>query len=132
MVFYVDASAFLKLVARERHSGPMRRWAEANDGSLISSDLTRTEALRTARRHSQNGLAETRIRLEVLTTLSMTAEVFDRAAELDPQILRTLDALHLASALTLGEELEGIVTYDRRMAEAAALHGVRVISPGAA
>lgn len=132
MAFYVDASAFLKLVARERHSSPMRRWAEANDGSLVSSDLTRTEALRAARRHSKKALAETRTRLEVLTTLAMTAEVFDRAAELDPQILRPLDALHLASALTLGEELEGVVTYDRRMAEAAALHGVRVISPGAA
>lgn len=131
MPFYVDASAFLKLVARESHSTAMRRFAESHDGSLVSSDLMRTEAIRSARRHSKVALAETRSRLDALTILSLTPEVFDRAAELDPGILRTLDALHLSSSLALGDELEGVVTYDLRMAEAAAFHGVRAISPGA-
>jgi hypothetical protein len=132
VAFYVDTSAFLKLVARETHSTAMRRFAETNDGNLVSSDLMRTEAIRTARRHSKTALAETRTRLEVLTIFSLTTEVFDRAAELDPAIMRTLDALHLASALTLGDELDGVLTYDLRMADAVATHGVRVISPGAA
>ncbi|MEX0699708.1 MAG: type II toxin-antitoxin system VapC family toxin [Acidimicrobiia bacterium] len=132
MAIYVDTSAFLKMVARETHSAAMRRFAEQNDGNLVSSDLMRTEAIRTARRHSKAALAETRSRLEVLTILSLTPEVFDRAAELDPDILRTLDALHVSSALSLGDELEGFVTYDIRMAEAAAIHGVSVKSPGAA
>jgi predicted nucleic acid-binding protein len=131
VAFYVDASAFLKLVAREPHSMAMRRFAEKNDGNLVSSDLMRTEAIRSARRHSKSALAETRTRLEVLTMFSLTSEVFDRAADLDPGILRTLDAIHLSSALSLGDELEGLVTYDLRMAEAAEFHGVRTISPGA-
>ncbi len=96
MAFYLDASAFVKLVARETHSTAMRRFAETNDGNLVSSDLMRTEAIRTARRHSKTALAETRSRLKALTILSLTPEVFDRAAELDPGILRTLDALDLA------------------------------------
>ena len=132
MAMYVDTSAFLKMVGRETHSAAMRRFAKQNDGNLVSSDLMRTEAIRTSRRHSKAALTETRTRLEVLTMLSLTPEVFDRAAELDPGILRTLDALHLSSALSLGDELDGIVTYDLRMAEAAAIHGVRVIAPGAA
>jgi uncharacterized protein len=127
--FYVDTSAFFKLVVREKHSAAMRRFAETNDGSLVASDLVRTEALRTARRHSSAILIETRSRLEALITLSLTPEVFDRAAELDPRILRTLDALHLASALSIGDELEGVVTYDLRMAESAELHGVRAVAP---
>jgi len=130
VAFYVDASAFLKLVARETHSTAMRRFAEKNDGNLVSSDLMRTEAIRSARRHSKAALAEIRARLEVLTILSLSPEVFDRASELDPGILRTLDALHISSALSLGDELEALVTYDLRMAGAAAFHGVRTISPG--
>ena len=61
----------------------------------------------------------------------MGADVFERAAELDPGVLHTLDALHLAAALLVGDDLEAIVTYDRRLADAAALHGVPVLAPDA-
>ncbi len=60
----------------------------------------------------------------------MSTSVFERASWLDPTLLRSLDAVHLAAALELGDELEGIVTYDDRLAEAAALHGIAVIAPG--
>ena len=52
------------------------------------------------------------------------------AGRLDPTTLRSLDALHLAAALDLGDDLDGLVTYDDRLAEAAALNGVPVTTPG--
>lgn len=129
MAYYVDTSFFVKLVVREAHSAASRRWAEAHEEVLFSSDLLRTEALRTARRHSAAALAAARARLDAIAIMAMTPDVFERAAELDRQILRTLDALHLAAALTVGDELEGIATYDDRLAEAAAIHGVPTATP---
>ena len=66
----------------------------------------------------------------MLTLVTVTSAVFDRAAELDPTILRSLAAVHLAAALSVGDELEGIVTFDERLADAAALHGIEVVRPG--
>lgn len=129
MAYYLDTSAFLKLVVAEDHSRALRAWADETDPDVFATDLLRTEALRTARRHSPAALVEARQRLDSVTLLSLTAEMCERAAELDPAILRSLDALHLAGALTLGDELDGLVTYDERLAAAAALHGVPVLAP---
>jgi hypothetical protein len=131
VTYYVDTSAFLKLVVHEEHSEALQAWVAGRDGELFSSDLLTTEALRTARRHSTAALGEARRRLDALTIVRLGAEVFERAAELDPGILRTLDALHLAAALLVGDELEAVLTYDRRLAAAAHLHGVQVLAPGA-
>lgn len=129
MAYYLDSSAFVKLVVVEDHSAAMRRWADENDPDVFSTDLLRTEALRTARRHSPAALFEARQRLDGVTLLRLTPELCERAAELDPAILRALDALHLAGALTLGDELNAVVTYDDRLAAASALHGVVVVAP---
>lgn len=130
MAVYLDTSAFLKLVIEERHSASMQSWAEHNDAEVFSSDLLRTEALRAARRYSLEALARARLYIDALTLISLPSGTFERAAELDPAILRSLDALHLGAALTLADELEGVVTYDERLKHAASLHGVAVISPG--
>lgn len=125
----MDTSAFVKLVVEEPDSAALRTWIEGNNSELFSSDLLRTEGLRAARRHSVEALAETRQRLDAITIVAISTDVYERAAELDPLILRSLDALHLAAALTVAGELEGIVTYDDRLAVAASLHGVAVVSP---
>ena len=67
--------------------------------------------------------------LDALVLLSMPTSVFERAAMLEPDHLRSLDGLHLASALVLGDELEGIVTYDDRMGAAVTAVGVTVVAP---
>jgi hypothetical protein len=126
---YVDTSAFVKLVVDEPHSGAFRTWAEKHEGDLFSSDLLVTEALRTARRHSTEALREARQALDVLTIVRLTPDIWGRAAELDPVALRTLDALHLAAALTAADELDGIATYDDRLAAAAEQHGIVVVAP---
>jgi uncharacterized protein len=129
VALYLDTSAFLKLVVAEQESRALVRWLRAEDADLISSELLRVEALRVARLHSPKALAESRSRLDVVTLISVTSQVCERAAELDPSITRSLDAVHLATALMLGDQLDAVVTYDRRLADACAAHGVRVEAP---
>lgn len=129
MAWYLDTSAFLKLVVSESRSAAMTKWARGHADDLCSSDLLRTEALRVARRHSPEALTRARAALDTIVILRLTADLFDHAADLDPGILRTLDALHLAAALSLGDELDAVVTYDLPLTEAAALHGVSVLTP---
>ena len=74
-------------------------------------------------------MVQARAVLDTVTLLHASTEVFEAAALLDPPTLRTLDAVHLASALTLGDELDGLVAYDERLAAAATALGIRVIAP---
>jgi hypothetical protein len=67
--------------------------------------------------------------LDTLTLMSVTASLCDDAARLVPAELRSLDALHLASALSLHDDLEGMVSYDERLSNAARACGVAVASP---
>ena len=129
MPFYLDTSAFLKLVVEEAESAVLRAWSTKPVRHFVSSDLLRTEALRTARRHSPEALLQARTLLDGVALMAVTADVCERAAELDPAILRSLDALHLASALMLGDSLEGVVTYDARFASACAAIGIPVVAP---
>ena len=72
----------------------------------------------------------TRVALDVVAIGAIPSDIYERAAELDPSILRTLDAVHLAWALAMGDDLEGVVTYDERLAAAARIYGVQVVAPG--
>jgi len=126
-VWYLDASAFLKLVVEEPESEAMRQWASAHPPAG-SSHLLLTEALRAA------------LRLEIdrdavldalggVTLLAPGPSTFHVAGTLAPVGLRSLDALHLAAALELGPDLSGIVTYDRRLADAVEAAGITVVAP---
>jgi len=130
VAYYVDTSAAAKLVFEEEHSSAMREWIGVHGSNAVSSDLLRTELLRVARRgsHDRPGLA--RAVLDRMVLMSMPAATFERAADIDPEALRSLDALHLAAALELGDALDGLVTYDQRMGAAALARGVHVVMPG--
>ena len=67
--------------------------------------------------------------LDSLTLLQLSTATFERAATLDPLSLRSLDAVHVASALELGDDLDAFVTYDDRQAEALAVLGIPVEQP---
>ena len=125
---YLDTSAAVRLVAAEPGSRAMERWAMEHD-SVVSSDLLRTELLRAVRRGTPHRMERARAVLESITLLALRASTFERAGELDIPELRSLDAIHLASALELGDDLDGIVTYDDRLAAAARSFGLRVIGP---
>jgi predicted nucleic acid-binding protein len=129
VAFYLDTSAAVKLVVAEPQSKAMRLWAEAHADSVVSSDLLRTELLRATLRGAPEAMPRAREVLDSITILTVPTPLFERAAELEPSLLRSLDAVHLAAALDLGDELDGIVTYDERLREATKLHGVQVIAP---
>ena len=129
MAFYLDTSAAAKLVVAEPASKAMASWAANHETQVIASDLLRIELLRSTRRVAPDRMQRARSVLDALTLFNLTSATFERAATLDPEELRSLDALHLAAALELGDELDGIVTYDNRMAAAASLYGVAVIAP---
>ncbi len=131
MAFYLDTSAAVKLVIHERETAALLRWSVLPGRSIVSSDLTRTELVRATRRVSPDRIEQVRLLLSSLTLLSLSTDVFERAALLEPDSLRALDAIHLAAAMSLGDDLEAIVTYDGRLSEAAAANGVAVIAPGA-
>jgi predicted nucleic acid-binding protein len=126
---YLDSSALLKLVVEEPGSWALGDYLVGRDP--FSSDLSRVELPRAVRRRGLGtgaiGLA-VRV-LEGVELLAIGEEVLSRASVLGPPAMRSLDAIHLASALTLGPELDAVITYDRRLASAAELAGLRVESP---
>lgn len=67
--------------------------------------------------------------LDSLTLIEVTPAILDQAGRLDLVSLRSLDAIHLAAALALGDDLDTLVTYDDRLADAASLNGIRVAAP---
>ncbi len=128
-MFYLDTSAAVKLVVVERGSTALRRWMDPRDDRLFSSDLLRAELLRATRRAAPSQMVQARAVLESLILVKISTAVCERAAMLNTNLLRSLDALHLAAALEIGDELEGIVTYDQRLAAGAKDEGVRVVTP---
>jgi predicted nucleic acid-binding protein len=129
VAYYVDTSALAKLVVEEPETAALRAWFAAAERTPVSSDLARTELFRAVRRAAPERAVEARAVLDSITTLEVTTGICEHAARLDPTILRALDAIHLATALILGDDLDGIVTYDERLAAAAAANGVRVVAP---
>jgi predicted nucleic acid-binding protein len=126
---YLDTSAFLKLVVAERGSVALQR-ALTHWPQRVSASLLRTEAVRALRRAGRTEQVGTARRLmRGLTLVRLDEPLLDRAAELEPLGLRSLDALHLAAALTVGPDLGVFLTYDLRLAEAATNAGLVVDSP---
>ncbi|HUP68884.1 MAG TPA: type II toxin-antitoxin system VapC family toxin [Acidimicrobiales bacterium] len=131
MAYYLDTSALVKLVVAEAETAALQGWLAASDRQPVSCDLVRTELLRAVRRTDPSLAVPARAVLDAITLLEVTTRHFDAAGRLDPTILRTLDAIHLAAALDLGDDLEGLVSYDERLAEAARANGVPVVTPAA-
>ena len=95
----------------------------------MSSALLRTEALRAVRHLGPDALATVREGLRRVDLIGIDDRILDAAGTLAPQVLRTLDAIHLATALAVGDDLDGIVTYDERMLAAASLLGLPTAAP---
>lgn len=129
MSYYVDTSAFLKLFIAEVESTAMRRWWRAHDGRVFSSDLLRAEVLRTSRRISTPAVPAARRFLDAIPLIRLDSLSYERAGFVDPPLLRSLDALHLIAATAVGDDLDGFVTYDDRLIEAAALQGLDIVNP---
>ena len=128
---YLDTSAFVKALVEEPESTALRAFlADHPDQRRVSSTLLRAEALRAVRHLGSSALAAVREGLRRVDLIGIDDRILDAAGTLEPRILRTLDAIHLATALTLGDDLVAIVTYDDRLTEAARLLGVSTQRPG--
>lgn len=124
---YLDASALVKLVVEEAESPALNRWyVEAE--RLVTSRIGVVETIRASSRGPCDAVHRDRI-LSDVEVLELDARLAAMAASLEPPILRTLDAIHLASAMTLMPELDAFVTYDDRLAEAARSVGLPVVRP---
>ena len=127
---YLDGSAFVKVLVEEPESGALRAFLADHPARRVSSALLRAEALRAVRHLGSGTLAAIREGLRHVDLIGIDDRILDAAGTLEPRILRTLDAIHLATALTLGDDLDAIVTYDDRMTEAARLLGLSAVRPG--
>ena len=129
-VAYVDSSALLKIAIHEAETPALEADFAARDG-LVTSRLAVLECRRAARRllrgralHSMEQV------LEAVYLIEITSAILERAAAAEPPILRSLDAIHLATALSIDDPALEIITYDRRFAEAASTSGLHVVQPG--
>lgn len=127
MAYYLETSTFLKLVVDEAESEAMRLWFhEGND--CWSSHLLSTEAFRAAARLRVSSDAARRV-LDAVSLVLPAESTFREAGPIAPTALRSLDALHVASALEMGTDLEAIVTHDPRVIECANAAGSRFLTP---
>lgn len=129
-MLYLDSSALVKLVIWEEGSDALTELLP-QFSSPVSSALASVEVQRTIRRATPDAavLARAQQVLAGVILLKLDDPVLRVAAELRPEILRSLDALHLATALSIGEDLEALITYDDRLATAASENGLRVLAP---
>jgi uncharacterized protein len=126
MVAYADASAIVKLVLVERGSPALHRWVLEHD-RLLTSRVGAVETARAAARlpHDVRQLDAV---IRALEIIELNEPIAKRAAAIQPTALRTLDAIHLSTALEIGP-IDAFVTYDDRLAEAALLVGLPVVRP---
>jgi len=125
---YLDSSAIVKLVVREPESLALRRYL-GRRRPLVSSALARTEVLRALLPAGDEAIGRGRNVLQRLDLVRVNDRILNAAGILLPLELRSLDAIHLATAAELGDDLDVLVTYDDSMAAAAKRLGHRIARP---
>ncbi|MGH3729369.1 MAG: type II toxin-antitoxin system VapC family toxin [Micromonosporaceae bacterium] len=129
-LYYIDTSAALKLLAEERHSKALAAFYDAHtDAAWVSSTLLRIEVMRAVTRALPVALPDARDLLSAFDYISVDDDIVDSALNEPDRTLRSLDAIHLTTARVLGDELDGLVTYDERLAAATTDAGLPVASP---
>lgn len=129
---YLDTSAAVKLIVVEAESGSLRDWLGQQAGSLLSSALLAAELLRATTAHGTDAVIAARRVVNRLNLGEVDRATLEMAGHLNPPAMRTLDAIHLATALRHGHLITAFVTYDSRLMDACRNHGLQVVSPGAA
>lgn len=128
MAVYLDASALVKLVIEEDESAALLRYLRRRPDP-VSSALSRVEVMRAVGRQDEAARTRAEELLASIQILRIDDAILSEAASLRPHSLRSLDAIHLASARALRSDLDAVVAYDERMLEAAKLLGLETVSP---
>ena len=129
MAHYLDTSALVKLVVDEAETDALRGLDQRR---AVTAGVVRPgphRVARAVRRVADGPMVQARAVLDSLTLVAVSAATFESAGRLDPTVLRTLDAIHVAAALELGDDLASIVTYDTRLAAGAQANGIPVTAP---
>jgi len=124
---YLDSSAIVKLVVEEPESAALQRFLD-DFAALASCELVRVEVPRAVAERGADAGTRARRVLDRMHLLTLGDALLDAAGGLWVG-LRSLDAIHVAAALELGEDVECLVTYDHRMAAAARESGMTVAKP---
>ena len=122
---YLDTSAYVKLPLREPEEVALRGEL-AEHGGYVSSALLGVEAIRACARYGERYAEQARAWLLDVALLPVDDLLLDQATAVEPAGLRSLDAIHLATALSIRDDIGAFFTYDERLAEAAAVHGLPV------
>jgi hypothetical protein len=125
---YLDSSALVKLVVQEPETTALRRYLRRRR-PLVSSAVARTEVVRAVLLEGGAALAQARDVLSSVDLIRVNDRVLDAAGVMQPTDVRSLDAIHLATAQQLGRDLGCVVTYDGRMLDAAAALNLRTHAP---
>lgn len=129
-MIYIDTSALVKLLFEESESSALSDWLTLKSTiPKISSHLSTVELLRTCKRIDDSLVDQARRLLDGVDLVPIDHVIVEQAAILTPRQLHSLDAIHLASALSLNEDLTDFVAYDVRLCSAASMVGLPVVSP---
>lgn len=123
---YLDASAITKLLVAEAASDALR--TAVHESTLVSSRVAVVEVAKAVARVAPGASVEEA--MDAFVFVELGEDLAREASITGTPLLRALDAIHVASARLLGDELDAFVTYDARQAQAATAEGLRVISPG--
>lgn len=129
-MIYIDTSALLKLVKDdEEESAALQQYLAGSVRELVSSALLAVEARRGMLRLRPEGMSKVDLILNEVVQLDISAAIIESAGRLPDPLLRSLDAIHLATALLIREDVDALLTYDDRLADAARAHGLPVVAP---
>ena len=131
MMIYLDSAAVVKLVHAEAHSRALRDWLDQRaDSSWVSSVLAEVESFRALARHAPEAIRRLPSVLDLIDLVDLDSAVRVLAQTVSPASVRSLDAIHLATAVRMRPQLKSFVTYDKRLADAATAAGLTVDMPG--
>ena len=129
-LYYADTSAVIKLLVEESHSKAFAAFYDSHaDAEWVSSDLLRVEVTRAVHRAIPALLPAARDLLLAFSCITIDEDIVAGAMNEPDRGLRSLDAIHLATARVLGPDLDAIACYDDRLLNAAEDAGLTTVSP---
>ena len=127
-IVYLDSSALVKLIVLEPETDALLTFLRSRPAQ-VTSRIASVEVARAVARHGAVSPARAIAVLEHVTLIELDAGIADRAGSLAPGSIRSLDAIHLATAIGLRRDLDAVIAYDARFAAAAEVHGLPVTAP---
>jgi predicted nucleic acid-binding protein len=129
-MIYLDSAAIVKLVHAETETQALRDWLdERAETGWTSSVLAEIESSRALARHAPEAVARLHPVLDLIELVDLDASIRILAQTVKPATVRSLDAIHLATALRVHSQLTSFITFDKRLADAAQAAGLTVVMP---